>query len=334
MQYFITMFNFTWLATNGTWYGSNFTTAVNESDDDVFTASEKAGMMLCHGFLGAVGFLENLVVVLVTLKNRIMLDCPGNWFVLSLAVGDALMCIVVNLLVNINFLSYQKVPFLATVFRFFILSTCGNLFMLTFNRFLSLCNSLRYPAQMTIVRAKCLTLLPWSIAFFICASYDLVKPRGSIGSVYYCALISSIIALNIYIFKHVRDKSKVTKRLELAVCGPKPTSYREHLLAVRLMIVSFTFFVSFIPIFVFGRIYNSSDSPLSKSFIRIFIWYSVAFHVNAIVNPLVYSTNHLVFRRYFVIIRNRLCRRNVVTPINLWYHEDRGAVAIYSDRRT
>ena len=178
------MFNSTWLGTNATWNRRNFTTAVNESDHDFFTATEKAGMMLCHSFLGAVGFLENLGVVLVVLKNRIMLDCPGNWFVLSLALGDALMCIVVNLVVDIT-LAQRYLPFLSTVFRFLMLSTSGNLFMLTFNRFLSLYNSLRYPALMTTKRAKCLTLLPWIISFFIYA----VNLKGIVGRVYYCALI-------------------------------------------------------------------------------------------------------------------------------------------------
>lgn len=169
------MFNDTWLASNVTLNGRNFT-AVNESDDDSFTSAEVTAMLLCHGLLGTLGFLENLGVILVILHNRlVMLDVPSVWFVLSLATSDAVTCVAINIFVHIiNNLNTtdaygQTIEHIAILFRFVVLSSTGSLFILTFNRFLSVYNSLRYPAIMTTSKAKGLVLVPWIIASILYA---------------------------------------------------------------------------------------------------------------------------------------------------------------------
>ena len=295
---------------NGTWYDENFTT-VNMNADEI-PGAEITQMQLCHGFLGAVGFLENLGVLLVVLKNRIVLDCPGNWFVLNLVISDALMCVAINILVNVFLYLGQKVEILISLIRFIILLNIGNLFMLTFNRFLSLRNSLRYPALMTVTRAKCLALVPWIIAFFLCVFYKCFR-KAYVGNTYYGALILSITVLNIYIFKQAIEKNREIRRLEHAVRAPK-TALRENGLAIRLLFIFLTFFGSCIPLMVFGGKYESDESPSSPSFIASFIWYAVALQINAIVDPIVYSINHPIFTRYLEQIRKLLRQRNAVVP--------------------
>ena len=299
----------TWPTSNGTWNDKNFTT-VNKNAGDI-TGAEITQMQLCHGFLGAVGFLENLGVLLVVLKNRIVLDCPGNWFVLNLVISDALMCVAINILVNVFLYLGQKAEILISLIRFIILLNIGNLFMLTFNRFLSLRNSLRYPALMTVTRAKCLALVPWIFAFLLCVFYKCFR-EAYVGNTYYGALILSITVLNIYIFKQAIEKNREIRRLERAVQAPK-TALRENGLAIRLLFIFLTFFWSCIPLMVFGRKYESNESS-SPSFIASFIWYAVALQINAIVDPIVYSINHPIFTRYLEQIRKLLRQRNAVVP--------------------
>jgi hypothetical protein len=265
------MFNDTWRASNATSNGRNFTTIHKTDDDDSFTGAEVTAMQLCHGFLGAVGFLENVGVILVILFNRIMLDFPANWFVLSLAISDAVACIVTVLVININTIRGQNVEILTVLFRFLVLSGCGNLFILTLNRFLSLYNSLRYAARMTTRRAKLIVWVPWVTSFILCAfeaySNWVKRKKTFVGGPYYSALILSITAMNMYMFKQARQKSKEIKPLESAVLGPKATSsMREYRLVIRLLIVTFTFFISCIPLMVIWLVYQTELGTASTSF--------------------------------------------------------------------
>lgn len=333
------MFNDTWLASNVTLNGRNFT-AVNESDDDSFTSAEVTAMLLCHGLLGTLGFLENLGVILVILHNRlVMLDVPSVWFVLSLATSDAVTCVVINIFVHIiNNLNTtdaygQTIEHIAILFRFVVLSSTGSLFILTFNRFLSVYNSLRYPAIMTTSKAKGLVLVPWIIASILCAFNEYSRwgerqNRNFVLCAYYGTLILLVSAMNIYIFKQAREKSKEIKRLESIILGPNArSSTKEYRLAIRLLIITLTLLGSTVSLAVVERAYGSRERHISTQFMRTFIWWAVAMELNAIVDPFIYSINYPIFRRYFRKIRNRLSRRNKVVP-SVSFHKESGAVTI------
>lgn len=321
------MFNTTLAVSNISWKSRNFTTVT--IDDSSLPSSEIILTQLCHGLLGTIGFLENVAVVMVILfnKSRILLDFPSNWFVLSLAVIDALTCVVINLVVNIYFIAGRKIDILVTMVRFVAHCTSGNLFVLTLNRFLSVYNCLRYPAIMTVSRAKRLVLLPWVIGLLLCPLYEYSRwaklpDMTYVGGAYYGTIILSITALNIYILKQARDKSKKIKELEMAVLGKRTeSSMKDYRLVIRLLIVSLTFFSSAIIFMVSARQYQNEEIRRSLSFKRNFIWCSTAMQFNAIIDPVVYSINHPIFTKYMNKIRSRLSRRNKVCPS--------GAVAIY-----
>ena len=69
------MFNNTRFASNVSLKTRNFT----KMNDGLLTGEEVMAMQLCHGFLGAIGLLENLGVILAILfhKPRILLDFPS-----------------------------------------------------------------------------------------------------------------------------------------------------------------------------------------------------------------------------------------------------------------
>ena len=322
------MSNYTWLNTSATFNGSNFSTPNNQSQDDRFTDSEITVMHLCHHFFGGVGVVENLVVIAILLHHRQMLTFPANWFVLSLAASDAMACLVTLLLVHIYIIAGRTIPILTVLFGFVVLSTSGNLFAITFNRFLSVYNSLRYPVYMTTRRAKVLALIPWVNAFVLQA-YSFVKGKNFASEVYYGALIISIVALNVYLLKTARDKRNEIKRLEAAVFGANAkSSIRDYGLIIRLTIVTLTFFACCIPLMVFGIAYKSDESRSQTSIRRTFSWCIVAIEINAIIDPFVYCINHPIFARYFKKIRKRLpCRKRVTRVVS--NRKESGAVYFY-----
>ena len=77
------MLNSTQLNSSSAWNNVNFTSAGNMNDVDFFISSEITAIKLCYGLLGAVGFLENLTIIIVILVNKIMLDCPSNCLFLA-----------------------------------------------------------------------------------------------------------------------------------------------------------------------------------------------------------------------------------------------------------
>ena len=88
------MFHSAWKASNSSLYNKNFTTN-KKSDDNFLNNTEIIGILLCHSFLGIIG-LVNIGVILVITFNRIMLDIPANWLVVSLAIADAACHIYCN----------------------------------------------------------------------------------------------------------------------------------------------------------------------------------------------------------------------------------------------
>lgn len=327
------MFHSTWPPSDSILYNKN-STANETRDDDFLTNAEMTGILFCHILLGTIGLLVNIGVILVITFNRIMLDIPANWLVVSLAVADAVACVAISIIVNIYIFTELNLETLALIFRFVAFSSTGNLFILTFNRFLSVHNSLRYPAIMTTSRAKCLAIIPWTIAFLFSLGYKWTELSeiSYIILIYYGGLIISITGLNVYILKEARGRSNEIKRLERQVLGRKTTSStKEFRLAIRLLIVSLTFFASSIPLLGFAQEFKKEESRRSVSVKRKFVWTIVAMQVNAIIDPFVYSFDHPIFKRYFEKIRNRIYRRNMIVP-SATFNKDSGAVKIYDDQ--
>ena len=242
--------------------------------------------------------------------------------------------IAINIIVNIYIFTEQDLETLAVIFCFVVFCSTGNLSILAFNRFLSVHNSLRYPAIMTTSRAKCLAITQWTIGFLFSLAYKWAE-RFEISYIIltsYGGLIISITGLNMYILREARDRSNEIKRLERQVLGRKTRSFtKEYCLAIRLLIVSLTFFASSIPLLGFAQKFKKEESRLSASVKRKFVWTIVVMQLNAIIDPFVYSFDHPLFKRYLEKIRNRIFRRNI-TVSSLTFNKDRGAVKIYVDQ--
>ena len=279
---------------------SNLTGKNNSSP---FSAAEILTVQLSHSILGAIGFIENVGIVLVIFRNRItLLDVPSNWFVLSLALSDAVTCLA-TIVAVLCLTTGRMFDFLCDIVQFALLVSVGNLLLLTFNRFLSVYTSLRYPALLTLKRAKGLQTAPWILAFIFSVSEALSHTTGVpfvlyATNLYYTASILMTSIFNVYILKQARDKRKVAIHNAYPI-GNGNGSKTEFRLVIRLLIVNLIFFGSCIPVMIIFHIYSSQKSRQSASYVRKVVWCYFAVLLNAAANPLVYGSKLPVFQRWF-----------------------------------
>jgi hypothetical protein len=275
-----------------------------------FTSAEMIVIKMLYGLLGSIGLIENVGVILIIVFKKVMLDVPSNWFVLSMAIADALTCLGSIVLVFIMDVKNSNIMTgVAFTFQFAMLSSTGNLSLLTFNRFLSVYASLRYPGIMPVSTAKRLVCLPWIAAGLILAVVGYSYQAGFynqgtyITNSYYAVLIIAISAANIYMLKQARDKRKIDVRNAILRTKGKCLK-KEYYLLIRLLIVNVTFFGSCIPLMTILYLYNTKQSRQTSSFRHKIIWFYVASVLNAAIDPLVYSLSHPIFKKYIKKFRN------------------------------
>ncbi len=303
---------------NSTWSGESSLEKTNGSSRFPFDAAEMLTIQLCHSFLGAAGFLENIGVIIVILRHRTMLDFPSNRFVLSLAIADAVSCLATVAAVLCISMG-RKFGIFCAIIQFTLLTSSGNLLILTFNRFLSVYSSLRYPALMTTERAMRLQFAPWSIAAIFSALSIWSKQEGIphmiyVENMYYTINILMIIAFNVYMVKNARDK-RINDE-QHGVASPKHRLLkRKYRLFLRLLIVNLTFFGSCIPMMIVFFIYPTKESRQSTSYVRKAIWCYFAVLFNAVIHPLVYAVKLPIFVRHFNKLKEKLFSR--ATQVNV-----------------
>ena len=184
----------------------------------------------------------------------------------------------------------------------FLLTSSRNLLILTFNRFLSVYSSFRYPALMTTERAMRLQFVPWSIAAIfsglsIWSNQEGIPHMIYVKNLYYTINILMISAFNVYMFKKARDKRIDDE--QHGVASPKNRLLkRKYILLIRLLIVNLTFFGSCIPMMIVFFIYPTKESRQSTSYVRKVIWCYFAVLLNAFIHPLVYAVKLPIFVRH------------------------------------
>ena len=304
---------------NDSWI-SNLSTESNlsiKNDGSPFDTAKILAVQLSHSILGAVGFIENIVVVLVVLRKRTtLLGIPSNRFVLSLALADAVVCLAAISAVAC-FTTGRNYDIFCNIIQFALLVSVGNLLLLTFNRFLAVYTSLRYPALMTTERAKGLQVAAWIMAVIFSVLGPLSKQPGFkflvyVKNAYYTMNILIIISFNVYLLKQAKDKRKMSTHNG----GPvsKVLFKRDFRLVIRLLILNLIFFGSCVPLMIIFHIYSSKESRQSASYVRKVVWCYFAVLLNAVANPFVYGVKLPVFQRW---IEKRKQLRVRVAPKNL-----------------
>ena len=281
----------------------NFTTFNTTSDPPtLFAPGELIAAKSLYGTLGFVGSAENLVVIAAIATNDVLLDVPSNWFVLSLALADAVVSVAA--FPRCVHLPESAMVFLGVCLQFALLASAGNLLFLTFNRFLSVYDSLRYPSRMTVERAKHLVLAPWCVAVLLTILTGLSIVTGTkllyVPISYYISTTVITLALNVYMLKAAMKQRNAIKILHVGIAtGHQRTLRREHRLWLRLVIVAGTFIACCIPTMVIMASYpTAKDRIESPSFFREATWAYFVALVNAVVDPVVYFMTGGEFKRF------------------------------------
>jgi hypothetical protein len=195
---------------------------LNESRpiENYLTSDERAILTGVYVVLSFLGFFGNGIVIYVVISTRCYFDVPANIFILSQAFSDmgtalSLSIYVVHMYIWIwdVFYWYTAVVWLASL---------GSLFLLTFNRLLSVVNAFTYTHLMTLTRAKVLVVLNWILAVFVTV-YPLLIPWPSLntnlGRYYVLVITAMMIIFNVYLFREARIQGKKIKRQNRIVTG-------------------------------------------------------------------------------------------------------------------
>ena len=211
------------------------------------------------GLFNFVGLVENIVVTVAILTNYILWDIPSNWFVLSLAIVYTLFCVYAGV-IFIHFQPTKHLPslmksvwFIEPLARVSYLSSSSSLFIVMFNRFLSIYDSLKYPSRITLERAKRLIIIVWSVAIFMTILTDIWSPIDFLSFICFTLSSLSTIVLNIYLFNKASNQRKTIKRQHVTVItGQKRSMMSEYRSFFRLAMVTFTSGVAYAFTIVFG----------------------------------------------------------------------------------
>ena len=271
-----------------------------------FTAAEFVLLKFLLGLFSFVGLAENAAVIMVILTSYVLRDIPSNWFVLSLAIGDALFCVYAGV-IFIHFQPRKHLPnilkplwYIAPLGLLSFLSSSSSLLVLIFNRFLSIYYSLKYQSRMTLKRAKYLIFLVWGVAVLLTILYEIWTFVRLLSVIYFTLTSFSTIALNVYLLKKASEQRRAINRQHAAVItGQKKSMISEYRSFFRLAVVTLTFAVASIynTFFTFYR-FNAPRRE-SISYQRMVVAGPMLFAMNSAFDPLVYFITSHKFKKIF-----------------------------------
>ena len=80
---------------------------------ETFKPGEFVVLKFVLGLFSFFGFAKNAAVIVVFLTSNSLRDIPSNWFVLSLAIGDALFCVYASVI----FIYFHQTKHLSNALR-------------------------------------------------------------------------------------------------------------------------------------------------------------------------------------------------------------------------
>uniref|UniRef100_A0A8C7RER1 G-protein coupled receptors family 1 profile domain-containing protein n=1 Tax=Oncorhynchus mykiss TaxID=8022 RepID=A0A8C7RER1_ONCMY len=257
--------------------------------------------------ISAVTVFLNLLVI-ISISHFKQLHTPTNLLILSLAVSDLLVGLIVIPVMTVAIMeSCWGFGEYLCVFQIYIGCLCfslslGNLVLISIDRYVAVCDPLLYHSKITITRIMCCISITWccciiyraaNINYFVnvqVPSWCLKECTTVEGSIWvnFTDLVitmvvpcSVIITLYVKIFVVARSQARKTP----SVSGVKTVQANksERKAEKTLAIVVFNYLICSIPslfIFVFYSI-------LSNHFISYFIHFLGL--VNSLINPIIYA---------------------------------------------
>ena len=264
--------------------------------DSYLSSNERTFLTGVYIILSFLGLFGNGIVIYVVFSVGFYVDVPANIFILSQAFSDfgiafALLIYIVHMYVWSwdVFYWYTGVVWLASL---------GSLFLLTFNRLLSVLDSFGYTRRMTPLRAKLFVVFNWFLALIV-TIYPLLIPRygTNVGRYYIVTITACVILFNVYLFREARIQTKKINRQNRVVTGLQK-NLKEDFKSVRTVaIIGGTFLVCCLPFTIVTFIYGNDKTTVQ--FQRNAAFTGTLMPINAILDPAIYYFRSAEFRAFY-----------------------------------
>ncbi|XP_055366314.1 trace amine-associated receptor 13c-like [Betta splendens] len=185
--------------------------------------------------------LLNLLVI-VSISHFRQLHTPTNLLLLSLAVSDFLVGLIV---MPFQILLTEPCWFLGdlmcTVFVFVLYITVGasiaNMVLISVDRYVAICDPLRYSTKVTQMKVKLCILLSWVVSVFYAFMmlYDNLKDPGRFNSCYGECLINVNGAVDLVLWFLIPISAIIILYVRVFVVAvSQARSMRSHIAAIKL----------------------------------------------------------------------------------------------------
>ena len=274
------------------------------SPNAFFTPHELRLVTAALVMISVVGTFQNLMVVVAMFvsRNR-LLDIPSSWFVLSLATADLFVCGISVPIYIIHLHASFWEPFLGFG-QFTTLVSGGSLFLLTFNRFLSIYDTLGYLKRMTVPRAQVFAMGVWLLAVTLTILTTVGKIYDIdnvvfVSIVYYVIINILTVTFHLYMFRASFMKTKAIRGQRVMVLsGQQKNTIQEYNHLFRLLVVVGTYVLTWVPFSAALSGTPDKEERLSRSFQRQFALFYTLLATNSTVDPFLYFLRSDEFKMF------------------------------------
>ncbi|ETE69163.1 Melanocyte-stimulating hormone receptor, partial [Ophiophagus hannah] len=278
--------------------------------NETFCASEQQVVIPSELFLtlGAMSFVENLLVVAAIVKNR-NLHSPMYYFICCLAISDMLVS-VSNLVETLFMLLIEhgmlviEASLVKQVDNVMDMLICSSLMsslsflgVIAMDRYITIFYALRYHSIMTIQRAAILMVAVWLVSIvssILFIAYDSTAVLMCLVA-FFLSVLTLIAGLYIHMFmlahRHARQISTMYGKQH----APQFTSMKG---AITLTILLGVFLICWGPFFLhLILILICPSRPACKCYFRYFSLYLILIICNSVVDPIIYAFRSQELRR-------------------------------------
>ncbi|XP_044026033.1 trace amine-associated receptor 1-like isoform X3 [Siniperca chuatsi] len=313
------------LTINGT-YTINDIHPCYESDNTtyVFTSNPSITCVLLYIFLGSLSVVTicgNLLVIISIIYFK-QLHIPTNYLILSLAVADLLVGVLVfpfSMAFTVSSCLYHEDLF-CKIRDSFDVSLCTssilNLCCISIDRYYAVCQPLTYRTKINVHVTVIMILVSWGISALIgigiiiagfsqgtceeMCSVDVVMANtmGPVFSFYFPAIIMLCIYLKIFLVAQRQAKSIQNTTCQSTKSGAT-VSKMERKATKTLAIVMGVFLLCLTPYFLCVNFQPFAYNPPPVLVIETLNWLTLS---NSMLNPLIYAFFYRWFRSAFRMI--------------------------------